>query len=510
MNINQRKLGAILSYVVIVLNMCVGIIYTPFLIRKLGQAEYGLFSIIHSIMLYLTVMDMGFGNAIVIYTARYIHKGEKDKQDKLHGMFFSIYCVIGLLAAVVGIILYFNISWIFGNSMTETEISKAKIMMLILTINLAMTFPLSIFGYVITAHEKFVISKTIKIIQILMQPLLMIPLLIMGYKAIAMVIVLTISNLFCLMLNAIVAIKKLKVRLTFKGFDFLLLKEIFAYSFYIFLNQIIDKINWSLDQFIIGSIAGTIVTAVYAIAGQLNTMYMNFSTAISGVMLPKVTKMETNKCSNKEFSEVFIKTGRVQYLLMALIITGYILFGKFFIGWWAGNGYEDAYIIGCILMIPLTIPLIQNVGISILQAKNLYKYRTMIFLGIAVLNLAMSIPLTKLYGGIGAAIGTATSLILGQGIILNLYYNYKVGIDMKRFWINIIKMTIPVLISILFGLILNYLVKDNNLFVWVCKIAIYSMVFAFMMWVMAMNEYEKNLFKKPVCKIKNKILNNKI
>ena len=79
MKISQRKIGAILSYIVIILNMVIGIAYTPFLTRKLGQAEYGLYSIINSIMSYLTVMDMGFGNAIIIYTARYINQNDKDE-----------------------------------------------------------------------------------------------------------------------------------------------------------------------------------------------------------------------------------------------------------------------------------------------------------------------------------------------------------------------------------------------------------------------------------------------
>lgn len=502
---NQRKIGAILSYVVIALNMVVGIAYTPFLIRMLGQSEYGLYSIIHSVILYLTVMDMGFGNAIIIYTSRYINQNDKEKQDKLHGMFFIIYCIIGVLAAIIGIILYFNVELLFGNAMTLGEISKAKIMMLILTFNLAITFPFSIFGNIIVAHEKFIISKIIKIVQILLQPMLMIPLLLFGYRAIAMVVVITVVNIICLLLNAIVCIKKLNVKLKFKGFDFKLLKEIFAYSFYIFLNQIIDRINWTVDQFVLGAISGTVVTAVYAVAGQLNTMYMNFSTAISGVMLPKVTKMEDDKASDKDFTEVFIRTGRVQYILMALIITGFVLFGQVFINWWAGSGYESAYIIACILMIPITIPLIQNIGLSILQAKNLYKYRTMIFLGIAILNVAMSIVLAKMYGGIGAAIGTAVSLILGQGIILNIYYHKKVGINMIEFWKNIIKMSIPIVFVVIFGIILNKIIVSDSIIILVVKIFIYSIAYCLMMWQFGMNEYEKNIVRKPLLKIVSKV-----
>lgn len=507
MKINQRKFGAILSYIVIALNMVIGIAYTPFLTRKLGQAEYGLYSIINSIMSYLTVMDMGFGNAIIIYTARYVNQNDKEKENKLHGMFFVIYCIIGIAASIVGFVLYFNVNNLFGNSMTDSELSKAKVMMLILTFNLAITFPFSIFGNILTAYEEFIINKIIKIIQIILQPLIMIPLLLLGYKAIAMVIVLTCVNIFCLLLNTVVCLKKLNIKLKFKGFDFSVLKEIFKYSFYIFLNQIIDKVNWSLDQFVLGSICGTIITSVYAVAGQLNNMYMNFSTAISGVMLPKVTKMEDNKATDKEFTDIFIKTGRIQYLLLALIISGFVLFGKAFINIWVGSNYMDAYLIGCILMIPITVPLIQNIGLSILQAKNLYKYRTIIFFGIAILNVCISIPLAKMYQGIGAAIGTAFSLVLGQGLILNIYYHKKVGLDMIKFWKNILFMTVPVVITFLVGIALNRLILNNS-FIWLLfKIAIYTIIYCMLMWFIAMNKYEKEMIIKPVKNILNKMEN---
>lgn len=505
MKVNQRKLGAILSYIVIFLNLIIGIVYTPFLIRKLGQSEYGLYSIVQSVISYLTVMDMGFGNAIIIYTARYIRQGDKEKQNKLHGMFFFIYCIIGVIAGIIGVILYLNVERMFSNTMNAEEIGKAKIMMLILTINLALTFPLGIFGNIITAHEKFIFSKSVKILQIVLKPIIMIPLLIIGYKAITLTIVLTCVNIFCLLLNAIVCIGKLEVRLKFKGFDKILLVEIFKYSFYIFLNEIIDKANWSVDRFILGSVCGTVTTAVYSVAGQINSLYMNFSTAISSVMLPKITKMEENKVSNKEFTDVFIRTGRVQYLLMALIITGFVLFGKRFVILWAGNEYESAYLIACVLMIPLTVPLIQNIGLSILQAKNLYKYRTIIFFFIAIFNTGISIVLAKEYGGVGAALGTSFALILGQILILNIYYHKKVGINIIEFWKNIIRMSIPLLIPICCGILLNIILTGDSIIIFGLKVIIYSLIYVVTVWGLSMNKYEKDLIQKPMKKILKKV-----
>ena len=114
---NERKVGAILSYFVIVLNMVIGLIYTPYLTRMLGQAEYGLYSLIGSIISYLTVLDFGLGNAIIIYTTKYKEKKDKDKERKLHGNIFIIYCAISVITVILGAILYSSADKIFANSM---------------------------------------------------------------------------------------------------------------------------------------------------------------------------------------------------------------------------------------------------------------------------------------------------------------------------------------------------------------------------------------------------------
>ena len=493
---NEIKIGAVLSYVVIGLNMLIGIFYTPYLTRMLGQSEYGLYSLVASVISYLTVLDLGFGNAIIVYTSKYIAKKDKENENKLHGMFFVIYIILGIIAGIIGAVLVLNVEKLFGNSMSIEELAKAKTLMKILTFNLIITFPLSIFGSIITAYEKFIFNKVVNFIRILIMPLIMIPLLLMGYKSIALVILTTVLNIACLFINMWYCIKKLDVKLKFSGFDFKLLREIFAYSFFIFLNSIIDKVNWSLDNFILGTVSGTITVAVYAVAQQFNNMYLSFSTAISNVLLPKVAKMEATNSSDEEFTEIFIKTGRIQYIIMALIITGFILFGKYFITMLYGESYKEAYYMACILMIPVTIPLIQNVGLNIMQAKNKYKFRTIVFLFIAIANIMISIPLAKIYGGIGTSIGTAISLIIGQGIIMNIYYQNTIHINIKEFWKEILKMTIPVIICFFIGILVNKLIGNINVIIYALKILIYVAVYGILMWNLGMNLNEKDLFKR--------------
>ena len=117
----------------------------------------------------------------------------------------------------------------------------------------------------------------------------------------------------------------------------------------------------------------------------------------------------------------------------------------------------------------------------------------------------MSIPLTKMYGGIGTAIGTAVSLILGQGIILNIYYHKKVGINMIEFWKNILRMSIPIVFVVLFGIGLNMIIVSDSILILAVKIVLYTTVYGLLMWFFGMNTYEKDLIRKPVNKILAKV-----
>ena len=492
----QRKLGAILSYVSIIVSTLVQLLYTPFLINKLGQSEYGLYSLIASVIGYLTVLDLGFGNAIIVYTAKYRAQNKYEEEKKLHGMFRIIFSIIGFIAALIGIILFLNVNNLFGKTMTLTELNEAKIMMLILSFNLFITFQFSIYSSIISAYEKFTFQKIMSIANTLLKPLLMIPLLFLGYKAIAMTVVITIVNIIVLLSNYTFCKKKLNINIKFMGFDKNLFKTILGYSIWIFLGVIVDKVNWSVDQFVLGSVAGTVAVSIYSAASTINSLFVNLSTAINSVLLPKMSKMVAKNASNEEITNEFIKVGRIQYLIIFLMCSGLVMFGKEFFIAWVGEKYINSYYIAIILIIPLCVPLIQNLGISIMQAKNMHKFRSLLLFFIAIANIGISIPLAKAYQGIGSAIGTSLSLIIGNIIIINIYYYKKVGINVIKFWKEIFKMTIPFIIPITIILIIMNFKTLHGYKHLIVFGGIYTILYCITVYFLVMNKYEKNIFKK--------------
>lgn len=506
---SQLKKGATLSYLLLFLNNIIRLAYTPFLIRSLGQSEYGLYSLAAATVGYLSIMDLGFGNAIIRFTSKYKALGDKETENKLHGMFIVIYTMIGFVVAIAGVVLYFQTESIFGSTMSVNEIGKVKLLILLLTFNLAITFPFSIFGSIITANEKFVFLKMVNIVSVILNPLIMIPLLIYGYKSIALVLVMTSLNIFTLLMNFYYCKYKIKINPVFGFFDKTLLKEILGYSFFVFLSAIVDQVYWNSGQFILGSVSGSVTVAVYSVAITLKNLYFSFSSSIVGVLLPKVTKMVTEKVSNLELTNLFIKVGRLQFIILSFVLVCLILFGERFVVVWAGENYRQSYLMGLCIIIPVTIPLIQNLGVTILQAKNKQKFRSVLYVIIAVFNIAFSIPLAKEIGGMGCAIVTGFSLFIGNGIIMNVYYHREIKLDIIKFWKEIFKLSIPAVITgggyVLIKSILNI---EFSYLEYGIEILLFSLVFAFLMWFMGVNSYEKLLITKSFYKVL-KVVNRK-
>ena len=504
MSIDQRKAGVLLSYMGEVVKILVNLIYTPIMLRLLGQSEYGLYQLVYSVVSYLSLLSLGFGSSYLRFYSRYKAQKDEDGVAKLNGMFMIIFCLISLICVGCGIVMLANIRSIFGTGLTENEYVTARILMGLLIMNLALTFPNSVFNCVITANEKFLFQKLLILLQSIFSPFLTLPLLLMGYGSVGMVLVTTFLTLVVLISNMLFCFKKLHIRFCLKKIQISLLKELWIFTFFIFLNQIIDQINWSVDKFLLGRLSGTIAVAVYGVGSQINTLYLQFSTSISNVFVPKVNRVVAETNDNVLLTDIFTKVGRIQFIVLGLILSGFIFFGYPFIKMWAGNEYKDAYVVAILLIAPVTVPLIQNLGIEIQRAKNMHKARAIVYLFIAIANIFISIPLIRMCGPTGAALGTTISLVAGNIIFMNWYYHVRMGLNMFHFWREIANFIPALIVPCMVGIIIAKFADITNVISLGVFAIVYTAVYGISIYFLGMNDSEKKLVEESVGKILRK------
>lgn len=501
MAVNQLKAGAALSYAVIGLNTIVGLVYTPYMLRMMGQSEYGLYSLVASIVTYLTLFDLGFGSAIVRYTSKYRAENNYKKESETYGMFILLYSFIGIVVFLLGLILIFNIKSIFNESLNNEEIERARIMMTLLIINLSLTFPLSVFSSIVSSYERFVFIKSLNIIRIILNTLVMSILLYFGYKAIALVVVQTIFNLSTFLAHFYYSKRIIHIKVIFGKIDWNYIKEILFYSIWIVLCMFMDRIYYSSGQFILGIYQGTIQVAIYAVAIQLLLIFIQFSTAISSVFLPKITRMAVHG-EEKEISNTFIRIGNIQFFIVFLILTGFILFGKSFITLWAGIDYLPAYRMALLLFIPYSIDLVENIGTTILQARNEMKFRSTTLFIMSLICVVLEFFLAPHLGGIGCALSICICVFVGHGFLVNWHFWKKQKIDIPSFGKSLLRKGTPVaLLTSLFFFVEKF-IEVNNWLILGGSIICYAVLYIIIYYIFSLNKRERSEIKNQVKSIK--------
>lgn len=493
---NQKKIGILLSYAGMGMNALIQIVYTPVMIRLLGQSEYGLYHLVYSIVGYLGLLGFGFSSAYVRFYAQRKSAGQENAIAQLNGMFLVVLLCISLVACTAGGLLTHSIGWMFRDTLTGPEIETTRVLMAFLTLNLAITFPASLFDCYITAHEQFFFQRIVNLLRTALNPFLALPLLLMGFRSVAMVAVTTALTVASLIVNIWYCRRKLRMRFYFRKLNFALFGEIGVFCFYIFLNEIVNQINWSSDKFLLGMMSGSAAVAVYAVAGTINNIYMQFSTTISSVFIPQVNQMIADHRPGGELTKLFTKVGRVQFAVMMLICSGLIFFGRPFVYFYAGPAYTDCYQVILLLVIPVTIPLIQNLGIEIQRAMNKHKFRSVVYLVIAAANVFVSIPMIHVFGVAGAAFGTALTLLIGNGLVMNIYYHKVIGIDILSFWRQILLLSRGLLIPAVLGGVLCMTVDLYRIPALLLSILLYTLVYGLSMWRFGLCEDEKRMVRE--------------
>lgn len=510
MKINQLKAGSILSYAQMFLGVVIGLVYTPMMIHSLGKSEYGLYNTVSSTISMMSVLSLGFNSSYIRFYSKYKKDKDNDSIYRLNGLYLVIYFIIAAIVMACGIFLTNNLHLVFDEGLTPSEYEIARVLMMLLTVNLSLSFPMSVFSSIIMAHERFVFLKALNIGKTVLGPLVTYPILLMGYRSIAMVLVTVTVSLVVDLCYLFFVLAVLKQKFIIGRVEKGLFWNLFAYTSFIAINLIVDQVNWSVGKFLLGRNRGTEAVAIYSVGYSLYHYYSMFSTAVSNVFTPRIHRiiLETKEniaLQRQKLTALFTRVGRLQFIILALISTGVLFFGRpFILNIWAEEGYEDSYIVALMLIFSSSIALIQNLGIEIQRAQNRHRFRSIAYTIMALLNLVITQVFSSMYGAIGASFGTAFSLVFANGLIMNIYYHKRCNIDIISFWKSVFSAAKALIVPMFAGVLINVLFDLDNNLVLFAGIAVYSVIYSASMWFFGMNEYEKGLIMKPIKKLLGK------
>ncbi len=493
---NQLKTGAILSYATIFLTNIVGLILTPFIIRSLGQSEYGLYILLGSLVGYISLFDFGLANTIVRFVAKYRANNDIEGEQRFLGSILKIYIGISILVVITGSILYLNLENIFQESLSADQFDKAKTLMLLLIFNMTIVLPGGTFAGICSGYEKFIFPRFVNIIRYIVRSLVVVVALLYGGKAIAIVAIDTVLNLVIILVNMYYVFYKLKVKIKFKILEKTLLKSIFSYSVWIFVFAMIGELFWKSGQMILGITISTEAVAIFAVAITLSSYFGAFASAINSVFLPRATSMVEKNSSRKELTAFFVKIGRILTFLLMYIWGGFVLFGDDFIELWVGKEYKDAYLMSVIMMTAYILPLVQNFANSLIEASGRFKFKVKVYLITISLGIIFGIIFSKSYSYWAIVYSYSIFWVIAQ-IIMNWYYDKRLNLDIIIFFKNTFgKFYMYLIVSLVLGYLVDFYFTTNSWFVFSCKTIFYSIIYFILIYVFVLDLTEKKILKK--------------
>lgn len=505
----NRKTGVLMSGLLMVFEMLSTMLYTPYLIRTLGQSEYGIYTLVLSVTAYLTLLDLGVGNSIVRYVSKYRVTGEIEEQRRFLGVATIYYGIISVIVIALGFAVIVFFPTLFAKGLTASEIVRARQLMTVTVLNVAVTLGTSPYMHILTAYEKFFVSKGISIIQITIRLVVSTVVLYMGMGSLGVVTVTFVLNLIMRIFLIAYVSFKMKLTPTYKKIEARFIKNIASYSSWILLQMIATQINHMADQVLIGMFAASssVILGVYGVGAQINQYFQSVAGAFTGVLMPGVVKIVEKDGSAQAIQREMERIGRIILMVMGLVWSVFLVFGGRFVSLWAGEENTEAYTVAVLLMSPQVIILSQSIGAQVLWAKEKHKFQAILKFLIVAVNVFLTVFLIKEWDALlGATVGTFVSLVLGDILVMQIVFKKDIGLKLMPYYRNLLKGILPsLLICIAVGYAVKYLLPLTGWLGFIISCCITVGVYGLCMLGFGMNKYEKNLIFSPVKKIIKKL-----
>lgn len=494
---NQIKIGAVISYVALILNVLIGLLYTPWMIETIGKADYGLYTLAMSVTT-LFVFDFGLGSAVTRFVSKYLAEGRQDKVDNLLGLVLKLYLIGDLIILLSLVVLYQFLPYIY-QGLTIDELERFKIVYIIVSMFSVISFPFIPLNGVIISYEKFIQLKSCDLIHKLIIVVLMTVCLLMGGGLFSLVIVNSVAGIIIIFLKLFVlgGTRIKKINLSF--YDKTVLRSLFGFSVWVIVIQLAQRCIFNIAPSILAIFATSSAITILGVAICLEGYTFSFANAINGMFLPRVSRMVANN-NKDEILELMIRIGRIQIFIIGLICVGFICVGREFILLWLGEGYEQVYICAFLIILPSYLQLPQEIGNTTIVAEGKVKLQAFAFMLMAVINIVLAYPLTKNYGVIGLCCSIMLAYVV-RTISMDVIFFKVLRINVYQFFKESYLKIIPsqILATILTLGISKFFVLSGWLGLGI-KIIICTVLYVLSVWLLAMNHSEKMMVLTPIKK----------
>lgn len=490
----QLKIGILISYLAIGINIVTGLVYTPWMIRSIGRENFGLYTLALSVIA-LFVFDFGLSTAVTRFIAKYVAEGRQDKANQCYGLVYRLYLGIDVILLAILIGVYFFIPQIY-RELTPEEIEKFKIVYCITSVYSILSFPFIPLNGILTAYEQIVQLRICDVAHKLIIVGAMSVCLVCGMGLYSLVVVNAISGIVTIALKFICVAKYTNQRIDWKYFNRTEFKELVGYSGWVTIISLAQRCIFSIAPSILGALSGSSSIAILGIAITLEGYTYTLANAMNGVFLPKVSRIMYSGDGN--ILPLMVKVARLQIYVIGFIVLGVVCLGYDFIALWVGESFSESYPCAILLIVPSLFQLPQEIGLQAIHAKNKVRSLAQVFFYMAVCSLVISCLLARPFGALGIGISVFVAYTLRTiGMDIILVRDLKVNIY-QFFTESYGKLLVPLIICLAVGLSISHYLILTGWMGFIVKGVLFCICYCGVIYMTAMNKSEKELILVPI------------
>ncbi len=492
---DQKKLGVVLSYINLAFSMLTNVFLTPLIITALGDDSYSIYKVMQSFAGPLIMFNLGVSTIIARAIVKYNTLEEQNLKEKQNtialAMLTSI--IMSVVVAAAGIIMYNLIPYIYGKNYTNQLLHTGQSIFILFVISTIFHILTDSFNGCVIGNERFIFNSSMPLLKNTLRFILIIVVIKLGFGAIQLALIDCAVSILIFLLSGYYSFFRLRVRPKLTYINKRELMEMLSFSAAILLQAVVNQVNNNVDTMILGAmVSKKYIVTMYSSALLIYSTYNSLVSVMASFFLPKATRLVTKNATGEELTDFVIKPGRYQAIIAVAVVFGFALCGKDFINIWIGERYWQAYYVTLMLMVPITIPLVENTAISILDASLKRIIRSIVLVIMAVINVIISIVLVHLIGFWGAAIGTVLSVFVGHIVLMNIYYKKTFNMNIKRIFKDIFRGVLP--IGIIATVICSpvCLILTASITNMLIKAFLFMVVYLLLLWKWGINNEEKS------------------
>ncbi|MBF0543703.1 MAG: polysaccharide biosynthesis C-terminal domain-containing protein [Candidatus Riflebacteria bacterium] len=475
---------------------------TPIIISSVGKDDYGLWTLINSALGILGLLDLGFGNGIIKYTAECKGSGDLAKRNKIISTLFVVYSMLSVFGTVIICIIALYFTRIFDIPVSQTV--KSNILLWIVAGRSVIAYlPLSVFRGILFGEQQIFQINVVQIFSTIFNVFLVIVGLKLGYG----IVFLAVANFLALILEHLVYIflchtNITEFELSIKLFDRKILWEVFSFSGYSFIISVSALILLRTDPLIVKMFMPLSAVSIYSIALKIAENALLLIKQYVNILGPLVAEL---KGSGDEIKIRFILVNCAKFAFApaALMATASLLYSREGLSFWIGKGFEEGAGALNILMLAMALSVPQMVASSVLGMTGEHKFTAAAALISIIVNVGFSIALAIPLQMNGVAWGTFIAVL----IVDIIFVGYRASKIYKIPFISynariLLPGTISSLIFLILGYSMKYFYPPGSLLAIFLQLVPPSIIFAMIFWYFFVEASEKELFATKIFRLK--------